>query len=149
MTYFVDVSIESGRIPLSRDKIAAAVESVLRAERERTATVAVTFVTTPVIRKLNAEHFGRRSATDVISTGWRSPTTGLLVGDIYIAPDVARENARRAGAGLREELLRLVVHGVLHAVGYDHPEDDARMDSPMWRRQERLLGRLRQSLSLV
>ena len=149
MTYFVDVSIESGRIPISREKIAAAVESVLRAERERTATVAVTFVTTRVMKRLNEHHFGRHTATDVISTGWRSPATGLLVGDIYIAPEVARENAQREGAGVREELLRLVVHGVLHAVGYDHPEDGARTGSPMWRRQERLVGRLRQSLSLV
>jgi probable rRNA maturation factor len=40
---------------------------------------------------------------------------------------------------VREELLRLVVHGVLHVLGHDHPEDDARYTSPMWRRQERLL----------
>jgi probable rRNA maturation factor len=40
---------------------------------------------------------------------------------------------------VREELLRLVVHGVLHVLGYEHPEDDSRYVSDMWRRQERLL----------
>jgi probable rRNA maturation factor len=34
-----------------------------------------------------------------------------------------------------------VVHGVLHALGYDHPDGDARLSSPMWRRQEALVAR--------
>ena len=65
-----------------------------------------------------------------------------MVGDVYIAPDVARRNAREQGAGVREELMRLVVHGVLHVLGHDHPEDDSRYASPMWQRQERLLRTL-------
>jgi ssRNA-specific RNase YbeY (16S rRNA maturation enzyme) len=40
---------------------------------------------------------------------------------------------------VREETLRLVVHGVLHVLGYDHPAGESRYESPMWRRQERLL----------
>jgi probable rRNA maturation factor len=43
---------------------------------------------------------------------------------------------------VREELARLVVHGTLHVLGYDHPVDHTRGDSPMWRRQETLLARL-------
>ena len=42
----------------------------------------------------------------------------------------------------REEIVRLVVHGTLHVLGWDHPEDGDRMRSPMWRRQERYVGRL-------
>jgi probable rRNA maturation factor len=41
---------------------------------------------------------------------------------------------------VREEIARLVVHGTLHVLGYDHPEDESRTASPMWRRQERLLA---------
>lgn len=149
MTYVVDVSVESGRLPIARAKVAEAVESVLRAERERNATVSVTFVTTRAMQRLNAQHFGRRTPTDVISTGSRATPTKFLVGDIYIAPDVARENAQREGVGVREELLRLVVHGVLHAIGYDHPEGEERSGSPMWRRQERLVAKLRRSLVLT
>jgi probable rRNA maturation factor len=62
-----------------------------------------------------------------------------LVGDIYIAPEVARRNALSFGVPQREEVARLVVHGVLHVAGYDHPEGAARIESPMWRRQEQLL----------
>ena len=43
--------------------------------------------------------------------------------------------------GIPEELLRLVVHGVLHATGHDHPVNESRTSSPMWKRQELLLAR--------
>ena len=66
----------------------------------------------------------------------------MIGGDIYIAPDVARRNATAHGVSIREELTRLVVHGVLHVLGYDHPEDETRYASSMWRRQERLLRAL-------
>ena len=71
-----------------------------------------------------------------------APPGGALGGDVYVAPEVARENARRHGAGVREEVARLVVHGVLHVLGNDHPDGEARTTSPMWRRQEALLARL-------
>ncbi|MGH7669133.1 MAG: rRNA maturation RNAse YbeY [Gemmatimonadaceae bacterium] len=41
---------------------------------------------------------------------------------------------------LREELVRLVVHGTLHVLGYDHPDDASRLQSAMWKRQERLVA---------
>ncbi len=65
-----------------------------------------------------------------------------MIGDIYIAPDVARENAKASGVSVHEELTRLVVHGVLHVLGYDHPESDERTHSDMWKRQERVVRRL-------
>ena len=49
---------------------------------------------------------------------------------------------RERRGSVREEVARLVVHGILHVLGYDHPEDETRETSDMWRRQERLLRRL-------
>jgi probable rRNA maturation factor len=43
---------------------------------------------------------------------------------------------------IREEVTRLVVHGVLHVIGFDHPEGEERRASPMWRKQERLVRSL-------
>ena len=64
------------------------------------------------------------------------------MGDVYIAPSVARASARDNGVSVREELVRLVVHGTLHVLGYDHPDSDARTRSAMWKKQERLVRRL-------
>ena len=47
-----------------------------------------------------------------------------VIGDIYIAPDVGARNALEQARSVREELARLVVHGVLHVLGHDHPEDE-------------------------
>ena len=87
--------------------------------------------------RLNRRHLGHAGATDVISFGFAPTPGGAVVGDIYLCPVVARDNARAAGCGVREELLRLVVHGTLHVLGWDHPVDGARTSSPMWKRQER------------
>ena len=141
MTRVVDVATESVRIPVASSRVARVAEQVLRAEAVRDAVLSVAFVTVRRIAALNWQHLHHRGPTDVISFGFRpvGAESGAVVGDVYIAPGVARRNALEAHRGIREELLRLVVHGVLHVLGYDHPVDERRYASPMWRRQERLL----------
>jgi probable rRNA maturation factor len=56
------------------------------------------------------------------------------LGDIAIAPAVARRNARRFGRTFSEELRILMLHGILHLMGYDHETDNGQMD----RREQRL-----------
>ena len=143
MSAAVGVSVEGVRVPLSRDRAAAAARAVLRAERVASAMLSVTFVSRRAIRALNRRHLKRDRETDVIAFGFRRATRHApLVGDVYIAPEVARDRARELGIPVREEILRLVVHGTLHVLGYDHPETGDRTRSAMWRRQERLVARL-------
>ena len=143
MSRKVHVATEGVRIPVARERVASLAERVLRAERVRDAMVSVAFVTDRRIAALNREHLGHAGPTDVISFGFeRVGATADVVGDVYIAPGVARKNAHTHGRCVREELLRLVVHGVLHVVGHDHPEDDSRYHSRMWKRQELLLRTL-------
>ncbi len=93
--------------------------------------------------QLNGRYLGHKGATDVISFGLgRIGKRGAVLGDIYICPEVARDNARRQGVPAGQELLRLVVHGTLHVLGYEHPEASWRTESDMWRRQERILARV-------
>ena len=105
--------------------------------------LSITFVGRAAISRLNRRYLGHEGATDVISFGLdRIGKRDAVLGDIYICVDVARENARRQRIPAGEELLRLVVHGTLHIVGHDHPAGDTRTSSPMWQRQERILGRI-------
>jgi probable rRNA maturation factor len=137
----VDVATESVRIPVARARVARMADRVLRAEGIRDASLSITFVTDRRIAALNWQHLRHRGPTDVISFGFAPAHDGApLEGDIYIAPEVARRNAVTSHAPVREELLRLVVHGVLHVIGHDHPEGAERYASPMWRRQESLLA---------
>jgi rRNA maturation RNase YbeY len=120
--------------------VARVADRVLRAEGVRDAMLSIAFVPEREIAALNWRHLRHRGPTDVISFGFAAGVkNGPVVGDIYIAPGVARRHALEHGRGVREETLRLVVHGVLHVLGHDHPGGEARYESPMWRRQERLL----------
>ena len=75
-------------------------------------------------------HLARHAADYGVDTG------GGVTGDVYICAAAARVYAREHRVSLSDELARLVVHGTLHALGYDHPEGFGRTRSAMWRRQE-------------
>lgn len=87
------------------------------------------------VRKLNRRHLKIDAPTDVLSF-----TTGQkgYLGDIIISYETARRNARIFRWSVRDELDLLVVHGILHLLGYDDSGKQAK--SRMWQRQEELLG---------
>lgn len=143
MSASVGVSLDGVRIPLSRACVVEVAKAVLAAERVSDALLSVTFVSDRVIRDLNRRHLRRTGLTDVIAFGFRrTGRKAPIIGDVYIAADVARRSARANGVAIREELTRLIIHGTLHVLGYDHPESDDRTRSSMWKRQERLVQRL-------
>lgn len=143
MSVAVDVSADGLRLPIARTRLADAAKAALRAERVRGALISIAVLDDRGIARLNRRHLGHRGPTDVISFGFtRTTRDAPVIGDVYIGLDAARRNAAAAGVSLREELVRLVVHGVLHVVGHDHPEGTERERSVMWRRQERLVRRL-------
>lgn len=77
---------------------------------------------------------GLRSVRPRTSAAFPAP----YLGDIAVAPAVARRNARRFGRTLSDEMRILILHGILHLMGYDHETDNGRMD----RREQRLRRQL-------
>jgi probable rRNA maturation factor len=142
----IGVSTAGVRISLSRARVADITRAVLRSEGVRDAMVSVSFVSNRTMRALNRRHLRRDRDTDVIAFSFRRTGKGApIVGDVYIAPQFARASAGANGVSVREELVRLIVHGTLHVLGYEHPETDARTKSSMWRKQEQLVLRLKGS----
>jgi probable rRNA maturation factor len=140
MTLIIEVATDGVRLPLPRARVEAVARHVLEAEQVSEARLSITFSSTRRIATLNREHLGHHGSTDVISFGLKSDVADAPVtGDIYIAPDVARRNAATHGVPAVEEITRLVIHGVLHVLGFDHPEGTGRTESAMWQRQEELL----------
>lgn len=95
------------------------------------AEVDVTFVGPRTMRDLNRTHRGKDSDTDVLSFPlWQGPqefpTDGPLpLGDIVINPTRAKQQAKEYGATFKQEVARLLVHGLLHLMGYDHEQGAA------------------------
>ena len=94
------------------------------------------------IAALNSEHRGKRSATDVLSfsllEGEYIDQRGKLLGDVVIGIETAARQARAAHRGLDEEVARLLIHGILHLLGWDHEES---AEAKLMRAEERRLWR--------
>ena len=121
------------KTPLTPAGVRRLARAVLTAERADLVALSITFVGPKQMRALNRAHLGHDTTTDVISFGM------LGAGDVYVCPAVAAANAKTHGVTPRDELRRLVVHGTLHVLGYDHEDGEGRTGGAMWRRQERYL----------
>ncbi len=144
-----DVHIQVDRTYRSQVDVHDLREVVLRAlTQEGVAAAELTVVVTDAesVRRLNRTYRGVDAPTDVLSFPLREEAPELpseafplpYLGDVIVALPVAERQARTYGRPLQEELRLLVVHGVLHLLGYDHstPEEEA----IMWRKQEQILG---------
>lgn len=136
----VTVTRGAVRVPLALERVRALAEFVLRRERVGAAAISIQFVTPRTIARLHEAHFGVPGPTDIVTMEHARDVVGApVVGEVHIAPAVAAENAAQYGVSARLEVARLVVHGVLHSLGWEHPDGAGRTASPMWRRQETLL----------
>ncbi len=90
------------------------------------AELSLALVADDAIAALNEEHRGKRGPTDVLSfslaLGPHAEHRAALLGDVVIAVGVAARQAERIGSSLDDELLRLLIHGVLHLLGFDHEQ---------------------------
>jgi probable rRNA maturation factor len=130
-----------GRAEVETDLLEAAVLSVLDAEGVESGEVSITLLDDASIQEMNRDYLGHDRPTDVISFALHG-TGEPLLGDVYIGFDQAVRQAVQEEVQAREELARLAIHGTLHVLGYDHPDDETRTASAMFRRQEELVGEL-------
>jgi probable rRNA maturation factor len=121
-----------------------AVSIALRNERfALSGTFCFIFVDKKFLKELNRQFRSVRRETDVISFSYlhdktlRFDAPDVPLADIYISEDNALENAKRFGETSKNEFLRLVIHGTLHALGYTDYEPRAK--KKMWSRQEKAL----------
>ena len=107
----------------------------------------VCFVDDRAIRRLNSRYRGKPRATDVLSFPWQGSNgargaaagefAGFL-GDVVISVETARRNARLEGHSTANEIRWLILHGVLHLLGYDHETDRGEMTALEHTLRERL-----------
>ena len=125
---------------------------VMKALHHSNRELSITFVGLAAMRRLNHQYRQKDKPTDVLS--FPDPFEGLTpgttvaetyewrshLGDVVIAPEVARRQAARAGIPFRREMQFLLLHGVLHLCGYDHETDHGEMERLERRLRVRLIG---------
>ena len=142
MTDGIEVEAAAGegvRLPLDLGRVEDVVRHVLAAEEVRVAEISIAFLRDDEIASINEGYLAHQGATDVISFALHGEGERPL-GDVYVGAEQAARQAAELGVPVGEELLRLAIHGTLHVLGYDHPTEADRADSPMYRRQEELLA---------
>ncbi len=127
-----DPSLSSTAEVDSLERLAA---TTLAAEGfEEDVEVAITFVDEAPMAQLNTTHLGKPGPTDVLSFPLEDLAPGAIaegpeggpprnIGDIFICPAVVADNATAAAVSFEDEMALMVVHGLLHLLGYDHIVD--------------------------
>jgi rRNA maturation RNase YbeY len=110
---------------------------VARAARSRAKEVSVLFCADDRMRSLNRRYRGKDRATDVLAFPAGPGADGFL-GDIVISVPYAAREARRRADTHEQEIDRLLLHGFLHLMGYDHETDAGEMDAMESRLRKRL-----------
>ena len=147
------------RVPVDVRFYRRLLHNLLSLTRRSSAVVGLTFVNDRQMRRINYRYRRIDRTTDVLAfpaqplkirasdggSGGRGglsprshqPERVIVLGDVVISIDTARRQAREAGAGPRDECRRLLIHGYLHLLGYDH--ERSRREAVRMRRLERRL----------
>lgn len=103
---------------------------VLKGEGKKGSYVSVALVEKERIKELNRIYLGRDSFTDVLSFSQDeknfTPESSRELGEVVICPYQVEENAKSFNSDFQKELTRVLIHGILHLLGYDHEEAPSR-----------------------
>lgn len=115
---------------------------VLRGEKLSPSEISIVLVSLLEIQRLNKLYRAQDKPTDVLSFA----NLGFFkeekkIGEVVICPQQVKENAQQAGVRFQEELKRVIIHGILHLVGYEH-EKTAREADRMKNKEDYYLKKL-------
>lgn len=99
-------------------KIAAWIIGAIEAEGYTAGEISFIFSSPGNHIEINRRYLGHDYHTDVITFDYSDLPAGIVSGDIFIDPATVRQNAATYGATARAEMLRVLIHGVLHLCGY-------------------------------
>jgi probable rRNA maturation factor len=110
--------------PFSRKMVIKTAEGAAKFEKKIKGEVEINLISDKKIQEINRNYRGKDSVTDVLSFAWQEEKGGEQgnLGQIFISSDKIKRQAEEYGVPAEEEFVRMLVHGLLHLVGYDHME---------------------------
>ncbi len=137
----VEIVNRSSASALSSRKLKKKAERILVLLKLSRVELSIALTDNPEIRELNARYRKKDEPTDVLSFPSEDPLAlGMgLLGDVVISIEQAEKQARRKKQKLEQELEMLLIHGLLHLLGYDH--ERSRQDARTMRAMEKKLRR--------
>jgi probable rRNA maturation factor len=142
----VSLQVHVRAVQFGRRRVLRLAQTVLKLIGEPSADMSVSVVGDRRMRRLNHRFRHKDRSTDVLAFAFREARaphcfhrTGAQLGDVVIALPTAQRQAKAARRPLEEELVALLIHGVLHLCGYDHERSKA--EAQRMKRKERQMRR--------
>ena len=132
---------------LKKGDIAEMAERICELLETGNAIITIILTDNAYIRTINKKYRKKDRPTDVISFAYREnpfpagDSSTEELGDVYLSLEQAALQSRELGVTMRDETARLLVHGILHLLGYDH-ETSARDAVRMRKKEDEILGKL-------
>ena len=94
--------------------------------------ITIVLLSAPKMKKINSKFRKKNYATDILSF---PPADPASLGELLLCPDVLKKQAKNQGHSLQDETFYMLIHGVLHLLGYDH-EQSKKEEQLMFRIQD-------------
>jgi len=142
----IQIGNDQKSIKIDKRKIRSIVLKLLKHLECTDKEVCLSFVNDETICELNNQYRNKNKPTDVLSfslqEGEFSNINPDVLGDIVISVETAKENAQKNGLPLEQEINFLIIHGLLHLLGYDHENTTKEEKRRMRQREKELLNAL-------
>jgi rRNA maturation RNase YbeY len=117
----------------SQDRYAVWLNSVAELHLKKIEELSITFMTDEALLVMNNSFLMHDEFTDILTFDLSIPGSKVIIGDIYISIDRVKDNSLTYGVDFKSELARVMVHGLLHLIGFN---DKNEVDSEIMRIQE-------------
>jgi probable rRNA maturation factor len=150
-SWAIRITTHQATLPGSRTTLKRTITKVLNhrafaALPDQLNEVSVLFTNDKTIHQLNLDYRGKDKPTDVLSFPQDETLAKAVhspsLGDLVISVQTARRQAREFGVSYRNEIERLLIHGLLHLAGYDHEKVSAKKAQQMRRAERSILATL-------
>lgn len=140
----LETHFEIEKFQVNHDNLNAICGLVLREYSSfKNAIISIVFSNNNHLNELKIHHFGEDVLTDVITFVYEKEIEKIEL-EIYISVEMARENAKENNVSLDNEIKRLVVHGILHAIDYD--DQDPENQRVMYQLQEKIIEKFNEKI---
>jgi len=102
----------------NRGQLKTFIGSIFKKEKKKAGSVSYVFCTDDYLLRINRDYLKHDYFTDIITFDLSQPGTGIIDAEIYISIDTVRDNANRFNTTIKNELHRVIFHGILHLCGY-------------------------------
>ena len=132
------------KIKINRRKIRSAILKILKILECADKEISINFVDDAKIKQLNKQYLGKDKATNVLSFSLREDEYGNInpqvLGDIIISVETAQKVAVYGNLTVDQEIDFLIIHGLLHLLGYDHENTTTKETSKMRKKERELFN---------